>query len=1174
MYIKELEIDKFKSFANKVNIPFLKGFTTIAGPNGSGKSNIIDAILFSLGLATASEMREKKLSEFISLYTRSNEASVTVTFDTENPDEPELKIQRKIKKGSQGYNSVYYLNNRPATLGEIHLVLDRYNVNPNSYNVVMQNEVYRVTDCTPMQRRKIIDEIAGTAEFDRRIEQATQELDIVEKRVEKSIFILNEISNNLENLAQEREQALKYKKLKDEKSSYESQITTVKYFDTQKSIELVHQNILDFNKRKKEEEIKLKDTDKNITTTQNKFDEIEKLVKSKGETKQIEVKKQLEEIKGEISRKKASANFSQKTIHQNLQAIENAKNGIETAENKINDNKKIIETKKIEIISIEEEIAKQKEELEKIALEVSGLSQTANEFIQKRNDLKKQLEITKDEDLNNEKLKAPMEAENISLRKELTQIEEAIINLENFKINFQEKKNTLTIQIEELTKEMQDFRLIQENTMNELDKTKNEIESLVYDMRISQQTIAKLEGQKQAYEEANLGDGIDTIMRAKLKGVHAPLVQLGVVDKEYSTALEIAMGARMKNIVVEDDYIAQQAIEILKSAGKHRLTFLPINKLKPAPSGLKLPKEKGVIDFAINLIDFDDKYIDAFFYALGDTIVVENYTTAQKLIGKYRIVTLGGELFEKSGAITGGATRKSGLKFSTNDADEIETYKKRFKSLEEKFDILNEKRAKLEEKHEKIRTEYSSTMSEHSRAKIELEGLIKNNEQTLTSLEEKQNRKEEIIPLIDKNDKKLNDLEEKSIKLNQKILELQEEIEKIEGQISEEELDKLKSSTEGLEENIRAIEKKKIGIETEINDIKREIEFNRHTVIKTNEQKIESLLKDNDNLTQDIEQRNLEIDNLEKEVENLNLEIEKLSDVLAELQKQRDEINHELINLSKQKGTYENNLSRIIEQLEALKTRRKELDPIMEEVRTQLINAGINVEKLEPTNISIDELTAKITRLEKRMQELEPVNMRAIDTYDKCLKRKEEFDEKINTLAQERKELLSKMTGYEELKKKTFLETYDKINDNFKEIYATLSEGTGSLVLDNYNSPFEGGLTLGAQPRDKKTTGLKSLSGGEKALAALAFVFAIQKNSPAPFYAFDEVDKDLDPINVEKLANMVTNQSKNTQFIVISHKPSMVQSSNRTIGVTQKVKGITKVTGIVNKEFANVNGNN
>ncbi len=1171
MYIKELEIDRFKSFANKVNIPFLKGFTTIAGPNGSGKSNIIDAILFALGLATASEMREKKLSEFISLYTNKNEASVTVTFDTENIEEPELKIQRKIKKGSQGYNSVYYLNGKPTTLTEIHLILDKYNVNPNSYNVIMQNDVYRVTDCTPGQRRKVIDEIAGTAEFDRRIEQATQELDIVEKRVEKSIFILNEISNNLENLAQEREQALKYKKLKDEKTEYESQITTVKYFDTQKSIELVHQNILDFNKKKKEEEIKLKDTQKNIEKTQNKFDEIEELVKSKGEAKQLEVKKQVEELKGEISRKTAASNFAQKTISQNLQTIENTKNGIENAEKKIGENNKKIELKKIEIKTIEDDILKQKEELERIALEVSGLSQTANEFIQKRNTLNKQLEQAKDEDLNIQKQKAPLEAEYLNLKKELSQIQQTLENLEIFKKEYQQKKDSLAAQIDELNSEMQGFKVIQENTMDELDKTKNEISSLDFDMRTARQTIAKLEGQKLAYDESNLGGSIDTIMRAKLKGVHSPLAQLGVVDKEYSVALEIAMGSRMKNIVVDDDFVAQQAIEILKSNGKPRLTFIPLNKIKKAPSGLKLPKEKGVIDFAINLVDFDDEYVDAFFYALGDTIIVDTYATAQKLIGKYRIVTVSGELFEKSGSITGGAIKKSGLKFATSDGDEIDNYKKRLKDLEKKFFTLDEKRQGLEEKHEKIREQYSSTMTEHSTAKIELDSLIRNNEQNLSSIAENNKRKDEIIPLIDKTDKKLNELEEKSVKINQDILTYQEEIKKIESQISEEELEKLKSSTAGLEEEIRTLEKKKTNMETEINDIKRDIDFNKHTVIKTSEQKIDSLTKDNETLKTDIENREIEIKTLEKQIEEKNKEIEKLGDVLTELQNQRDEINRELINLSTQKGTYENNLERTEEQLEALKTRRKELDPIMEEIRKELTEAGIDISKLEPTNISVDELTAKINRLEKRMQELEPVNMRAIETYDKCLLRKNEFDEKINTLSQERKEILSKMTGYEELKKKTFLETYESINNHFKEIYATLSEGQGSLILDNYDSPFEGGLTLEAQPRDKKKTRLEALSGGEKALAALSFVFAIQKNSHAPFYAFDEVDKDLDPINVDKLAKMVKEHSKNTQFVVVSHKPSMVQSSDRTIGVTQKEKGITKLTGILNKEPVNVN---
>ena len=528
-------------------------------------------------------------------------------------------------------------------------------------------------------------------------------------------------------------------------------------------------------------------------------------------------------------------------------------------------------------------------------------------------------------------------------------------------------------------------------------------------------------------------------------------------------------------------------------------------------------------------------------------------------------------MFEKSGAITGGAIRKSGLKFATTEADEIDKYKQRLKELEKKFLALDDKRLKLEDKCETIKKNYSDVMTEHSKAKIQKDSLEANYKESTTTIEEKQARKQEVISLIDKTDKKLNKLEEDEAKISQLTLELQEEIKKIESQISEDELEKLRKSTEGLEEEIKKLEKKKTDINTEINDLKRENEFNRNTSIKANEQKIEGLKKDNENLKTDIQLRAKEIKNLENTIIKLNKQIEELADVLSELQKQRDEISRALVNLSTQKGTYENNLERTIEQLEALKTRRKELDPILDEIRNQLIEAGIEISKLEPTEISVDELTAKINRLEKRMQELEPVNMRAIDAYDECLKRKEDIDEKINTLSSERKEILSKMTGFEEAKKKSFLDVYNKINENYKEIYATLSEGTGTLVMDNEESPFESGLDLLVKPRDKKITSLKSLSGGEKALAALSFVFAIQKNSPAPFYALDEVDKDLDPLNVDKLSKMVSSQAKETQFIVISHKPSMLEISNRTIGVTQKEKGITKVTGIINKEMVNVN---
>ena len=339
MYIKQLEVDNFKSFANEVNIPFLKGFTTILGPNGSGKSNIIDSILFALGLSSSRALRAEKLFHLISTHTKRNEAYVKVTFDLEEENEPDLTIARRIKKTPSGFNSIYYLNDKICTLTQVHTKLEQYNITPNSYNVMMQGDVTSITACSSSDRRKIIDEIAGVADFDRRIEQAQNELETVEQRVEKSILILNEVNVRLEELKVEREQALKYKELKDEKTKLESQIDTVKYFDVKKSLNMVHENILEFEKKKADETKKLSNLLKELEEKQKEFEEISKLVKEKGEFEQLEVKKQVEELKGVLDRKNSAIIFVDKNIQDNLKTVENAKNGIVVLNNKINDTK-------------------------------------------------------------------------------------------------------------------------------------------------------------------------------------------------------------------------------------------------------------------------------------------------------------------------------------------------------------------------------------------------------------------------------------------------------------------------------------------------------------------------------------------------------------------------------------------------------------------------------------------------------------------------------------------------------------------------------------------------------------------------------------------------------------------------------------------------------------------
>ena len=235
----------------------------------------------------------------------------------------------------------------------------------------------------------------------------------------------------------------------------------------------------------------------------------------------------------------------------------------------------------------------------------------------------------------------------------------------------------------------------------------------------------------------------------------------------------------------------------------------------------------------------------------------------------------------------------------------------------------------------------------------------------------------------------------------------------------------------------------------------------------------------------------------------------------------------------------------------------------MKEATEILENSGVEIAKMEPVEISADELNAKIQRLDKRMKDLGDVNMRAIVAYEERAARKAELDTRISTLSNERQSILDKMKGFEQEKKEAFMKTFNAINENFKDIYHQLSEGEGRLILENEEDPLSAGMTIEAKPRDKTTNNkLGALSGGEKALTALAVVFSIQKYLPAPFYALDEVDASLDTMNVERIAEMIKKQSENTQFLVVSHRRPMIEAAVRTIGVTQKEKGKTKVTGV------------
>lgn len=1161
MYIKQLEIDNFKSFANKSEIPLLKGFTTVSGPNGSGKSNIIDSVMFALGLRTGSALRIENLSDFITTFNNKNEAMVKVVFGDVDGDK-ELTVGRRIKKTNQGFASTYYLNDKIDTLTNIRSILEKYNITPNSYNVMMQGDVNSIVMCSSKVRRGIIDEIAGVADFDRRIDQATNELKTVEQRVEAASLILSEVEKTLEQLKSEREVALKYKKLQEEKSGLESQVSTVKFFDLKKNLELAHENILQSNKKLKETQANKKDLDEKIKLINEKYEELDKKLKEQGEDERNKLKDSQSDLSARIQTKKNAIDYSDTQIQKGLQSIENAKNGIASYKKKIEDEHLNIKLAHDKIGIIETQLKEKKEELAKKLADISGLSSTADKYIQERNDVSRNLDTLKDKD--NELLKESLPKENDlkNLKKEIENAKAFIAQAENAKANFGDDKSLKELQVSDLKKEMDELKEIQTKTMQQLDDAKTAIDDYDHDVRAAYRKFSDMEAQRRAMSSSGSSIPITTVMNAHIEGVHAPLMQLGSVDEEYSLALDIAFGGRLAHIVVDDTHAAYVAMELLNSSRAGRATFIPLNKVKKAPTKLQLPKNHGVIDFAINLVDFDDIYLDAFFYAVGDTLIVEDAEAAEQLMGKYRMVTLDGKLYEKSSAITGGYVKKSIFGFGQNDDKELENAKAKLDELQRKYDEAVANKKMLEEKLDKIRVTYSSSSTEYSKAKIELSNMTAQFENSQNLLEAKKTFVNENEPKIEKLNSELDKIEAKRVDLSEKIQQAQDKLSELDSLLNDKDLKDLKEKTQGIEDEIRHLNNNLMNVNNEINGYNNTIKFNEQLII-SKEEDIKNTTKNNESLEKDKETYKAEIIQLEEQLTTLSDKIAVIDAKIGELVKEKEEIHKSLVDLQTNSAVKSSEIDRINEQIESFKTRRKELEPQLKEASEILENSGVEIAKLEPVQISIDELNTKIQRLDKRMQELGDVNMRAIVSYEEKAARKEELDTQIKTLSTERQSILDKMNGFEQQKKEAFMTTFTAINENFKDIYHQLSEGEGRLILENEKDPLSAGMTIEAKPRDKTTNNkLGALSGGEKALTALALVFSIQKYLPAPFYALDEVDASLDTMNVERIAEMVKKQSSDTQFLVVSHRRPMIEAANRTIGVTQKEKGKTKVTGV------------
>ncbi len=1169
MHIKEIFLQNFKSFGRKARIPFFDDFTTVSGPNGSGKSNIIDAILFALGLSTSRTMRAEKLTDLI--YKNGNGdspdfAEVTVKFDNRDRELPvdrdEVVVTRKVKQTDSGYYSYYYFNDRACSLSDIQNQLAKARITPECFNVILQGDVTRIIGMSPMERRKIVDEIAGVAEFDEKTDQAYDELNIVRERIERVDIILAEVESRLKQLEGERDHALKYQSLRDEKKRSEGLILLSKL----KSAELELESTIDeINKKQNRASVLKEELSRKkavVEQLESKLNALNAEITRKGEGEQIQIKKEMEEVLGELARCRSAIEYAKNEIADLDGQRKRILFDVDKAQQRTGEIEARTCEEQIRSNNLLSELQDRRSELEKVN---QKMAQVDEEFAGTRNQLLEQK--TKLENVRAEKNEFLRSKDRLldSLRRKNSELEEN----KQFTIEAKKQIDDLKVEIKKLDDEIKNYNLKNlelEKELADLEaalaNVKREMNEVDQKLRSLQHAYAKAEAMiKAADEMSRYSPAVELILQSKrqkeLPGIYGTIAELGIVDAKYAIALEIAAGARMQCIVTDNDEDAARAIEYLKKRDLGRVTFLPLNRMQSRPLFKALPKTEGIIDYAINLVSYSQRFDSAFWYVFGDTVVVANLDIARKLIGKFRMVTLEGELIERAGAITGGSS-KSRFKFAVSEEEKI-------KKIAEEIAIYESKRLEITRRELSVQSSISSLAKEKQAFSMEIEKKqllhsehTEKQQQLASSLEAKareraefESEKKSFGSEIVEVDKKIKIVENQSGEISGKIS-------KLERMLQESEIPELAKEAERIENEIKRLETRGGEIQAGISSLSLEKGFTQSRIgelqerINENEQKkqaIEAKITTHEKLVKEIEAKLEEKRRREQAIET----------ELTELKKEREKLFKETVTKRSDLDSVQREFERVESWIKTLETARDERFKKVEQLKVEIEQCGIKSEEPAPP---MEMVSAKIVALEREMLALEPVNMKAITEYEEVVARQQELTSKRNTLSQEREAIIERIEQYRLLKKQTFMVTFDGVNLNFQDIFKELCDGRGELSLENPESPFEGGLAIIAHPRDRPAQRLEALSGGEKSITALAFIFAIQRYRPAPFYAFDEIDMFLDGANAERVAKTIKKASGKAQFIVVSLRKPMIERANRTIGVTMQENNISTITGV------------
>jgi chromosome segregation protein len=1145
LYITHLEIDNFKSFARKTKIPFFEGFTVISGPNGSGKSNIIDSILFVLALSGARGLRAEKLTDLINVNTGKNTAEVGVTFSDGTT------IRRRIKRTPAGYYSYNYLNGRLCKQGDVIEFLAKLGVKPEGYNVVMQGDITRIMEMSDGERRKIIDEIAGVAEFDSKREQALSELEVVRERIEREEILLGELAARLDALQHEREQAIEYRRWQEQ----------LEHFGRCRGAALVRQKeqeigtLHDLMRDQQAEVVRITGETEAATARLEEARERQRAVDDeinrKSGPEYLDLVGRLEEARGGIKLAEKTIERLMANRNENLEAVQRVYMDSRRAEAKVEECAGQIRNLSIDRANLAMELSGQREQMKAIEERIAGESKEVeglkDQLFARLQDLesKKELraKILREQDIFIEKSRMRT-SERERLEARIRQIDEELANKQEQVTEYSSCMADCEAQKREVEREISDVESTLFARRSALDRLQKEI-------RENEQELMRFEAQQQAQGDAG-GRAMEFVLG--MDGAHGTVAQLGRAPPEYATALDIAAMGRLRWVIVDNDGIASDAIRYLRENRLGRVTFLPLNKLR-VPILSPLEADPGIIGYAVDLLEFDPAFERAFRVVFGATVVVDTLERARRLMGRYRMVTLDGDFVEKSGAMTGGVQKKKIRGFGVAVDDEITRVRATLAGLEAEAAEIGASIGRLAEVSEAKRAERSAVDEQVARYRMLTEEFSKRIEVLTGEKQTLEATLREMLRDAKTGGEELARLEADLERTADEIARISGEVDDLKKKLDDTEIPALTGQYEDLRRAVEDIERRLRNKDADITDAKRERQHFANRVEELTAER-DRLAAKNQEIDGEIAAAGEEIEGRRRLIVQLEARQKEFSDELAGLHEKRDRVLGEIRSLDREVLELTGAMERVRMQIDALVERERSLLAELAALREQ---AG-DVE----TDLDLAAIDAGIAEAERALKKIGAVNMLAIEECDRVSTRVEERTAKKEVLSRERTMLLERIEKYEKMKYDAFMTAYRAIDANFQEIFARLTEGSGRLVLDNEEDPFSGGMTFAVQPRDKKVHLLSALSGGEKSLTTLAFIFSIQQYMPAPFYALDEVDMFLDGSNVGRIAAMISELSGNAQSIIVSLRKPMIERADRIVGVTIRPDKSTYVTGVQN----------